>query len=331
MRHELGKFTAVNDDRLKLINGQLKGEVLTDSEARTQIDLLVESFYRADGVQVSRVESNSVNSKLVQKFLNEEIADRKTKKTSKASLESYLFRAIGALGEHSIATSDIKVLQGAMDRAYPDQRQRQLVTYLNAVLKWIGRKDKLRPHSKQPREVSYIPLNKLAPIVERLPSRAWQVAVMLASHSGLRIGELFALSGNCRMKAGLRVEWQIERDGTRSRPKRGKRRTVACFQEALDLLNEWLEIKNQISHQERNQAAKIVRAACLAAYPNKSEWNLCFHDLRHSFAVACCDKGMGLDWLAQQLGDRMEVAEEYYVGFIQSEVTQTAAFALLNN
>lgn len=251
-------------------------------------------------MRISRAESNTSNEKLLQKYFTEKIASRKTKKTSKDSLEYSLRRGLTAIGELSIVSTDISDLQKAIDAADPDQRQRQLVTYLNSMLHWLGRKDKLQPQMKEARDVKFIPLNQLGKVIERLPSRAWQVAVIIAVNSGLRIGELFALDARSLMAKGFKVDFQIERDGSRSRPKRGKRRTVAVFTEAIELFEEWLDVKDQITQEERNYAARILRRACMAAYPKNPEWHLRFHDLRHSYAIAACDKGMTLEWLAKQ-------------------------------
>lgn len=145
----------------------------------------------------------------------EKIEPKKTKRTSKESLEQYLRRAIRAVGELSLLTSDISLIQAAIDLAYPDQRQRQLVTYMNSLLSSIGRKEKLQPLTKAARDVRYLPLTKLGMLLEHLPNRAWQVLVEMAFYTGLRIGELFALTEQSRMREGLRVDFQITRDGGR--------------------------------------------------------------------------------------------------------------------
>lgn len=326
-----GTQKSIKDPRLGAINRQFKDGVLTRAETLTQVELLREQFYKSDGVKIARVESNSENEKLLRQYMDERITKRiRTKAHSKLALERYLRRGIRTFKDLSMLTTPIDDLQHALDTAYPDHRQRQLVLYLNPMLKWLGRTETIQPRTKEPRDVKYIPLDKLDSIVEHLPSRAWKVCALIAAYSGLRIGELFALDSRSKLEKGFRVEWQIDRNGKRVRPKRDKIRTVAVFDTALDLFEEWLDLKDEIPMEQRLRAAPILQAACVKA-TKRTEWHsLRFHDLRHSYAIACAEKGMPLDWIAKQLGDRIEVCEEYYLGFVQTSASMDAAHALLN-
>lgn len=330
-RIEPGKsMVSVKDDRLATINVQLKAGSISKAEAQTQVELLREALYRADGVKVSRVESNRENERLVEKYIQQVINKRKIKDVSKQTAAQGFRRAVRALGELSVMSEDIEILQEAFDEKYPDRRQRQLVTNLNSLLAWLGRKDRFKKHEKEDRDVKYIPFDKIDPVLQRLPNEAWQVAVQLALYSGLRIGELMALTPNCKLSSGVKVDWQINREGEKTKPKRGKRRKTAWFAQAASLFDRWMELKDQISHEERLRASRIIMSACRRAYPNKTEWHLCFHDLRHSYAVRCFEMGMSVEYVAKQLGNLVSVTEEHYITHTQTDDTMDAAFAIMN-
>ncbi|CAB4199622.1 XerC Integrase, partial [uncultured Caudovirales phage] len=332
MRMEPGQPSrTVKDDAIDAVKKQYKAGTLTKDQARTQLDLVIERLYKADGVKVSRVESNGENEKLVSKYVQEVIRrKRKTSEGSKEAAELYIRRAVLALGETSLLSASKDELQDALDKRYPDQRQRRLVTALNSLLKWAKREVALERHAYIPPQVKHIPYAKLKPVLDRLPEQ-WAVAAELAHLTGLRIGEIMALEPQHKKRWGIFVEWQIDKDEKRKLPKNEKRRNVAVFDRALELYGRWMQLKRLIPHEERLRASRIIRSACVRAYPNRREWHLRFHDLRHSYAVACLEKGMSLDWLAMQLGNSVEVCREHYVGFVQTSAMEQAAYALLND
>lgn len=322
-----GSFEAVSDARLDAINKNHLSRSLTAAEARQQVELLIEALYRADGVRVSRVESNSQNEKLLVKYLEQ--LPPKGKKHSQAARANYLWAAVRAVGELSLLQADASQLMAAIAAAYPDGRQARIVTSLNSLLKHLGR-PRLTREGQAPPDVKYLPAEKFPAILEHLPSDAWRLLAEMAFYTGLRIGELMALERQNKKQFAINVDWQIDRDGIKRLPKNDKRRTTVPFSRVIEIYADWVANKALINSEERKFASRIVKRACKAAYPNKPEWHLRFHDLRHSYAVAALECGLSLEEIAKQLGNSIEVTERHYVGFVQSTRMEQAVFKLLN-
>jgi integrase len=331
MKLEDGKWRTVKNETIVAIVRQFKAGSLSAEDTRTQLNLAIEALYKADGVKVSRVASNKVNSDLCEEYIKTVIdKKRDAKPGSKEAARNYLKAAVRAIGELSLLVADKEALEAVLDKEYPDQRRRKAVSAINALLKHAKRDIRLDTGRIRRRDVRYIPFDKVKPVLDRLPNEAWRVCVQMALYTGLRIGELFALERRHKKQWGLYVEWQVMRDGTKDEPKNGKTRSVAVFKEALKVFDKWTMLKHEISLQERKRAARIVESACRRAYPNNPEWHLCFHDLRHSYAIAALEKGMNLEWIARQLGNRIEVTERHYTGHVQTAAMEQAAFKILN-
>lgn len=328
-RVEGGKFAAVVDERLTIVNAQLLQKQISPEVAKEKVEEIIFSLYRRDGVMIGRTVSNSQNEETLRQYL---LSTHKTKArfSSKMAKENYLRQAVRGLGEVSLLSGTLAEMQSAIDLKFVDQRQRRAVTSINALLKHIGRNERLEQVRYVPPNIVYITEEGLPRLVENLPCRVWQVAVLMAFYTGLRIGELFALERQNRKKFEISVDWQILRDGQRDLPKNGKRRTLSPDRRAFKLYDEWLELKSEIGLQGRAQASKIVKRAAKLAWPKRKEWHVGFHDLRHSYAVRAIEAGMTLEQVAIQLGNSPAVAQDHYIGFVQTSKSAEAMFRLLN-
>lgn len=304
--------------------------------AKLQVQLLIEQLYKLDGVKVRQPSNHKDNEALVEQYLKARIDRKKTKQVSKASARQYMYRAIRALGNVSLRSAPVEALQDALDASYSDHRQRAIATKLNSLLKFAGRHDvRLEPNRPVPLEVRYIEFDQLDPIVDAIRvtgAEAFAVMCQMAMYTGLRIGELMAVTArDLDAKTGtLRVLTQIDTSELKDMPKWGKVRTVAVFTEAVKLYPTWLKLRSQISHEVRLRAARIFKDACKKAYPNRKDLWLKFHDLRHSFAIKNLEQGLPLELIAKQLGNSVRVCEIYYLGFVHTNTTLEQTARLLN-
>lgn len=76
------------------------------------------------------------------------------------------------------------------------------------------------------------------------------------------------------------------------------------------------------------KASASITRVCRLLFPETAAHHCDFHDLRHSYAYHCLAKGLTIREVALALGDRMEVAEEYYTGF-QIRLKEATKFASL--
>jgi integrase len=352
-RSAIGQFTTVNEDHPRYaepafkslvialggLNAKLKTEQLSPEMCRVQVQLVIEQLYRLDGCKVRQPSNNSDNDSLVAEYLRKRIDRKKTKQVSKTSASQYLYRAIRAIGNVSLRTAPIEDIQDALDKAYTDHRQRALATKLNSLLKFAGRHDvRVEPNRPVLLEVRYMEFKQLEPVLKLIrnsqsdlySTEAFAVMCEMAMYTGLRIGELMAVTARDLQGNILRVMTQLDTDGVRDNPKWGKVRTVAIFDRAVKLYPTWLKLRSQVPHEVRLRAARIFKDACMRAYPDRKELWLKFHDLRHSFAVRCLEQGLSLELIAKQLGNSVRVCEMYYVGFVHTNTTLEQTAKLLN-
>jgi hypothetical protein len=139
------KNKTIKNERINGIVSQFKMGALSFDETKAQLQLIAEELYKADGVRVSRYESNKENEKLMDRYLAEVIEPKDSKPRSKKAAREYLYRAIRAIGELSAMSAPQHKLVAAINKAYPDQRQRRIVASFNAFLGWAGRKSKAVP------------------------------------------------------------------------------------------------------------------------------------------------------------------------------------------
>ena len=248
-------FEAVIHESLTAINSLYLTNKISEAEARTQVELLIERLYKEDGVKVSRVTSEGVNESVLQDYIDK-VINRKTKQslTSRQAHANYMRLSVAAIGEHSLLSADVDTLQAALDEKYPDgdNRQIRLARSLNTLLKFIGRDIKLQANQEIPVDVRHIPFDKFDRVAEFIESVRFRVLCKMALYSGLRIGELMALENNNLIAGGkgISVQWQRLRSGKKALPKCRKRREAAIFKEASSLFDEWIELKSEITDRE---------------------------------------------------------------------------------
>lgn len=131
-------------------------------------------------------------------------------------------------------------------------------------------------------------------------------------------------------KCAIRVLRQIDLAKEVDEPKWHKTRTVAVFKEAAELFPDWIDKKDELPHEVRLRASRIFKEACKRAFPKNENLWLCFHDLRHSFAIRCLEQGLSIQLIAKQLGNSVAVCERYYVGFTHTDETLDQTSRMLN-
>lgn len=324
-------WKTINSPKLQAVNAQYLTRVITKEEASRQVSLIIESLYRSDGAEIERIVSNKVNEKLAERFIKEVTnTNRRLTDNSKKAEVGYINQVVRYLGELSITTADIKDITAKLDQRVPDNnKQRKLVGYVNRLMKFAKRHEKVDPPRKKRRPVKYLPISKWPEVKKRLPERKWQVLCQIAIDSGLRIGEIFALEPHSKLKRGYNVVNQVTRDGEISDPKWESVRSVAVFPESLKLHDDWMELKNQFSEVERQNASKVIKSACRRAIPNLTQHHISFQDLRHSYAKRLFENGVSLDFVAQNLGNSIRTCEEHYIGWTQTDVVMEATYNLI--
>jgi integrase len=325
------------------LNLSLKNGSLSLHEARLNTQMLIEQLYRLDGVKFRPPVSHKDNQRIADDYMNTVIKKRKSKSASKLSARHYVDRAVRAIGEVSLRTDSIETIQEALDAAYPngDRRQRQLAMYLNCLLKFIGREGiKIEKNRMKPVRIKYLTEDQFSKVVgaiaeldqREINREAFSVFAQMAFHTGMRAGELMGLERQdlIKNKSAIRVMRQVDTLEETDEPKWHKTRVVAVYSEAIQLFDRWIELKSEIPHEVRLRASRILKDACRKTFPKSPDLWICFHDLRHSFAIRCLEAGLPIQMIARQLGNTVSVCERYYVGFIHTDQTLEDTVKLMN-
>lgn len=133
--------------------------------------------------------------------------------------------------------------------------------------------------------------------------------------TGCRVGEALALEGMEEGVVMVTQQWAIKERRFKP-PKRGKTRAVATLGPAREWIKRWLALpfENKIYHGQL-KAVDTIKEACVKLFPKETVHHCSWHDLRHSYAYALLQRGVGLEVIARNLGDRIDTVEEYYTGW----------------
>jgi integrase len=228
------------------------------------------------------------------------------------SAENALTRSVEALGNISIISATEDQLQDQVNRVIGANRQRRVVSKLLVLLKFIGRHDihlsKKRAERKTIKHLTREELEKV--LIDLADAPELCLLIKVAFFTGARQGECFALTGQHRDRS-VTIGTQIDREGAERETKNRRVRTVVIPTEAINTLNYWGEIRATFP-LSRTAVLRKFKRACLSACGKK----LCFHDLRHSFAIDLLNKGATIEEVAASLGDSVQVAQEHYTGFV---------------
>jgi integrase len=178
--------------------------------------------------------------------------------------------------------------------------------------------EKPRP---QKREAGYFESDELAPIANAVPDGTYRTALLLALQTGLRQGELVALTW-ADVDLGeqtLRVRRSVTA-GVLSGTKSHEARTVDLSGDAADLLGRWWQAQTRDGWREHDALVfpaetggflrgdslyyRLRQAMAKAGVPFRGPTGepRGWHSLRHTYARLALERGASITWLQRQLG-----------------------------
>lgn len=305
----------VKSEALDSINLSFQSGRISLEEARKGVKDLVNSF---QSLQKSAIQFNQDNLKLLEKYWEAEYSDRDI--SSPYAARSRLERAVTACGHYSIQSASREELQNEIDRVFKGNRQRDAVAALNQILKWLKRDVKLRKQREEIKAVAYIKIEEYR--AKAISNRLHQLVCDVAIGSGLRLGEVFAVTPESLIKNGVIVRDQMDQKGIRRNTKTRRERRAVVIAALEKSLKEWANVpKNE---------KEAIRSFNYAKLCQKT-WGVKFHDLRHSYAIHLIRKGVSLFDVSRFLGNSVAVCEKYYVGFETSSEMIDLANQKLSN
>ena len=261
------------------------------------------------------------NNKLLGRYLIERYTPTRRARMEANSYRAhvnFLKQALTYLTMTPIST-EVRIIQQVIDQALNDnyRKHARMVSVLNSMLNWLGRTERLLPFKHTSWEITYLTEKELALVLPCLDSEIGRVACGLAFWTGLRLGELCAIT-NADMRGDfLMVRTQIGNKLNRRETKTRKGRRVLLQTQAIKWLEKWLEIPESERHRFRLQKPSgKLKAASMKALGRD---NITFHSLRHSRAIYMISRGVSIELVAQNIGNTPQVCEKHYYGHMLSD------------
>lgn len=316
VKHPDGRSTKLSNERIEAINANLKAGLVDAAQAGKLAREVMESVRRArlpSGPNVS-----DANMDVFTKYWNQ-YRRKKSAENSKDSARYGILRALRALGELELLSASIEDLQDKVD-TLTRSRQRRVVSILNSLLSFVGRKEKLNRAPKQRKPVRHIRLDELPELLKHVDSDMERLVIQVAFYTGARQGEVFAIN-QLHPDGYVVISGQYDRDGEWLETKTRSVRSAVVHPAGVGAVREWCKVgQDARAAQRAKRWSDIVDAAAKKIGKEK----LTFHDLRHSYAIEALSAGFSMEWVANSLGNSVAVCEEYYAGFALTDVAAKA-------
>ncbi len=328
------------DDRLKVINKAYK--IADDKNEAFEKCLklaldLQKKLYIEHGLEKKTV-FNQENYGVLDEFFDWKYSAKKTK--DKTAAYNDFRRAVDAVGSIPLQTATKSEIQKAISTAENNQ-QRRIASRLNMILKYLKRDIVLDKDKKKRVSVRYLNEKEFGSVMKLIKDENLRLVFEMAFHSGCRMGEIFALT-EADFRAGvLTVDKQMLRTEEAVRRRRqeyqakGKTwtnwvpkpsdlicptkneqsRRVVVFEEFASAFKKWCEVDAETKFKLRHsRLAEMLRTVCEQKFPQAPQKHCVAHDLRHSFAIRLL-QFVNLTYVSLQLGNRIEVCQEFYTGY----------------
>jgi integrase len=320
-------YQSVSDERLDSINSNLLSEKITFESALKQVKAFVRDLYRDRGGTEEIPVFNSDNTELLRKYWRAEYADRELVDPDSARYD--FERAISAVGSLSIISASKQKLLAQINESCPTANsQRRVVDRLNQLLKYAGRDFRLPKRKPEYKPVKHLTLAEFQLLVSRL-SGTDHMAAWVAFTTGCRKGELLDLTPSNVRGNHLYVETQLDKELIQRETKTRRGRSIYVIPEGRKYLEQWISLP--VTEKKRLRKRKwhaIVKQIARQLWPDNRLKHICWHDLRHGYAIHLLKQGLSLSKVALLLGNHITVCQRYYSGFsldddgIQSVVRQ---------
>lgn len=319
---ETPKHVAIQNERLAAINSSLLAAIQDVRACEIQCREVIADLMKVERQRLPRIVHNEENLRVLQGYWDKEYQDRKL--TDPDAAFNRLARAIESVGSLSLYSASKGQLQKAVNKKYRDNRQRDIVATLNQVLTFMGRAIELDRHDEIMNDVAYLTPEEFERTQKHVIDPLDRLLQRTAFVSGLRVGELFALTPESAMGAQFFSQFQLDRQLERRHTKRklAKRRSIYILPGGEPAFREWSGLAPKTKKTIRNRRhADVLKAACQKAFPERPDKHVVFHDLRHSYAIYLVSRGVSTTQVAQCLNNSSAVCEKFYSGFVLKDET----------
>jgi integrase len=299
-------YRTIKSDPLDRINRQFKaGELPYESARILALDVLNQLRPK---IGVSHLPQNL---RFFERYWEQEYEHRDL--IDRRSARNRLLRAVEGVGTVSLETGAREDLQAEVDSRFKGNKQRAIVIALNQLLKFLKRPERLRKARIEIDQISYVNSDELKRILEQVKDESIRLMHEVAFGTGMRAGEIFGIMPEHVKTNFVDVGSQIDIERTRRQTKNRKIRKAFILEPYRSTVRQWANIPldKRLAFRKRS-ISKITRQASLKGIGRE----ICFHDLRHSYAIHLISQEKSLALVAQSIGDSITVTERYYSGFV---------------
>jgi integrase len=323
----------IQDDRVDAMNRR----GLTKEAAGEQLRAMARKMTLAERAR-DRAVMAGYNLRLLERYLEEVVGVRPLK--DPAAAKNLYTRAVRLVGDISLRTATQPELQRIVNRTR-GHAQKKLITALRGLLEFAGRSG-VELHARfEDEEIQYLLPTEWAQVRAEVPADQGLLAALLdlAWATGLRNGELHGVSAGDMVAEGvIYVQRQrltdamaAERGRQTDIPKnRRKRKVVIMGDEGLKAWDTWTSVGDDERRVWRVKAGEWLQGVTQRLWPRVTRTHGRMHMLRASHAVELIGRGVGISFVALQLGDSVEVTQRHYAGFVHSDSSVEALQRTLN-
>lgn len=314
------RIRGLPDDRLEAEQAKLIAEYTK------RVEVVRDRLYLEAGQEPAPLVFLDENLEIARSYFEKHLAYKKTK-DKRSSFGEYQ-RAVKALGNVSVKTATAEELSKAISQL-PNNKQRRVAAKLNRLLKHLGRDERIAKDKEKAPTVKYLTEKEFLRALVRVRAGWRRTLYSMLFYSGLRVGEAFALEEDdirgdvINVTKQMLESWVVKKRGLSSNiqpTKNEETRRVVPFPKFKTYFKEWVAYSYEDKVAWRDQKiAEVLKSACIAEFPKQPLKQCVAHDLRHSFAKALINRGANLTFVARQLGNRIEVAERYYAGYVNDD------------
>lgn len=328
------KVTKVNLEPLDAINAKFLDKTLTFDQAFQEVKRLVAQLRRKRDVEAGREKVIfPQNQKILENYWQKIYGYSQDeegnwvgghrKLVDPASMRYDLERAVFAIGNLPLTSASANEMQQALGKLAPN-KQRRAVSRLNQILKFIGRDFQLWKEREEVNEVRFISIShfteRTCAITEDHPLWHFLILSWVAVSTGLRLGEIFALEPHHLVGRTIKIAGQRDEKFILRKTKNRKDRRTLVLKEGQGWLSKWFAIPDAVKRELR----LVCHSRLIGTLLDRKD--LCFHDLRHSYAIHLISHGASMTMVAQSLGNSVKVCEQHYVGhMLQDESIEMLA------
>lgn len=311
----------LKDNRIKVVNEQLKSGLITLTRAEVLIQEIVAELYKKAGSKRQMIKRSDLlddNQRVFQQFW-EDVYGARILEDEASAIADYK-RALKLLGDKPVITATAKEMHLALKTNSASEAQwRRAASTLNIILKHIGRGDvKLQGPREPVMNPTHITAKDLGRVLKNTPDEEMKILIRVLFSTGCRLSEALAIEPSDVIADGsqLRITKQLARGNKIKRPKRDSVGNVAVISIGRDALVQWAKVPNKARF--RYSLYKHIKSVTRRLWPSDPIKQLSPHGLRHSHAIHLLSQGITLESVAKNLRDRIETCQRYYTGYIHT-------------